>query len=189
MDQDGAILVTDPVNDSVFRALPGGERELVVGPSTGLSEPTTLGFLDGVLYVGDKRGIFQVTTNAGFRSAGPQLTKVRANTADNSKVSYVKITSPTVLSRCEIGTDVQVRWAHNMGSEARFRVEMTRDGENFELLGDGVMGTTFDWTVTAPYSDTARFRVTAVDEPANAMTGAMVSDTNDDVVYVAKPIE
>jgi hypothetical protein len=94
-----------------------------------------------------------------------------------------------MLSRVEIGTTANIRWAHNLGATARFKVEVSRDGgANWETVASDVKGTSCAWNVTGPYSEAGLVRVTE----ASRLTPehrTSTFDATDAIVYIANPIE
>jgi hypothetical protein len=184
-DDQGAVLFTDPNTASVYRVIPGEAPQQILGPADGLYFPNGLGFLDGALYVSDERGVYQVATDG----AESELIQVRNLVKVGPKFPFVKVLTPGQLSRMEIGAQANIRWAHNLGATARFRVELSRDGgANWETLANDVKGTSFVWTVTGPYSETATVRVTEAAR-LTPETRTSAFDATDDIVYVANPIE
>ena len=86
-----------------------------------------------------------------------------------------------------IGSVQRIKWTHNLGLGATFRIELDRDddGSYEELIADAVtvdnaMRGSFAWTVTGPPSGTTRVRVSWTDDLS-------VSDASD-VTFQIRPI-
>ena len=95
--------------------------------------------------------------------------KIHAGTA---KLTVVR---PNTNLRWRIGTVGQIRWTHNLGLHATFRIELDRDddGEFEELIAAAAPTTnatraSFAWTVTGPPTPTARVRVSWTGNPGTA---------------------
>ena len=77
-----------------------------------------------------------------------------------------------------IGSLQKIKWTHNLGERATFRIELDRDDDGdyeeriaTEAPAESAKGS-FGWTVTGPLSGTARVRVSWTDDLA-------VSDSSD----------
>jgi hypothetical protein len=87
--------------------------------------------------------------------------------------------NPNTNVKWRIGSLQRIQWAHNLGTDATFIIELDRDddGEYEELIAaaapvDSATKGSFAWTVTGPPSGTARVRVSWTDD-------ASVSDASD----------
>jgi len=99
------------------------------------------------------------TSNVNFRIAEPTVTVTAPNTAVNWLV----------------GTTYSIRWTHNLGANAHYKIELTRDGSTWEVLNPDFVSTSatagsWNWTVTGPATTTARVRV--------SWLGGTASDTS-----------
>lgn len=73
---------------------------------------------------------------------------------------FIKIKSPNTPQYWYIGMTRSIRWTHNLGRSARFRVEVSRDGgQTWETIAKDVRGKELAWRVTGPPAANARFRV------------------------------
>jgi hypothetical protein len=93
------------------------------------------------------------------------------------------VTSPAWPTTWAVGTTQAIRWQHNLGASASFRLEVSRDwGGSWEVVAGSVPSTSattgsFSWTVTAPAAPYALIRAT--------WTGGPVEDS--DLVAIEVP--
>jgi hypothetical protein len=74
--------------------------------------------------------------------------------------SFIKVKVPNAPEYWMIGTQQQIRWTHNLGRKARFRIEVSRDsGASWQLLAEDVAGRKYGWEVSGPGTQRARIRV------------------------------
>lgn len=84
----------------------------------------------------------------------------------------VVVVSPNTAVSWGLGSTWPIAWVHNLGANALFRVELTRDGGSTwttlspSVAGSTVVTGTFAWTVTGPLTTAARVRVTWLDGAA-----------------------
>jgi hypothetical protein len=104
---------------------------------------------------------------------------------DFSGTETITVVSPNTNVKWRIGSLQKIKWTHNLGHRAKFRIELDRDddGDYEELIAaaapaDYARGS-FTWTVTGPPSGTARVRVSWTDDPG-------VSDASD-VTFEIRP--
>jgi hypothetical protein len=100
----------------------------------------------------------------------------------------IKVVSPNTNVKWRIGSQKEIRWTHNLGINATFRIKLDRNGDgDYEAViaaaapASGGDTGSFAWTVTGPPSGTARVRVSWIDDPA-------VSDSSD-TPFRIKPAE
>jgi hypothetical protein len=98
----------------------------------------------------------------------------------------ITVVSPNTNVNWRIGSLQKIKWTHNLGHRATFRIELDRDddGDYEELIAaaaqsDSTRGS-FVWTVTGPPSGTARVRVSWTDDLA-------VSDASDVTFQIRPP--
>lgn len=189
IDAEGAVLVADANSNSVLRIVEGNDPEVFVGPDSGLYHPNAVGYDGATLFIGDERAIYKIVVSANARTAQPVLKKVQSLVNPGPKVAYVKITAPALLTLAAVGKVVDIRWVHNLGAEARFNVELSRDnGATWETLASDVKGKLFKWTATLPKTSKARLRVTEAPE-LTPSTRQSAFDMSDDILYVLYPAE
>jgi hypothetical protein len=99
----------------------------------------------------------------------------------------VTVESPNTNVKWQIGSLQRIKWTHNLGLDATFRIELDRDADGTyeELIAahadvDSATRGHFAWTVTGPRSGTARMRVSWTDDPG-------VSDSSD-VTFQIRPV-
>jgi hypothetical protein len=97
----------------------------------------------------------------------------------HSGTAKVTVANPNVNVNWRIGSVQKIKWTHNLGWRATFRIELDRDddGTYEELIAAAAPATTtqtgiFAWTVTAPPSTTARVRISWTGNPG-------ISDSSD----------
>jgi hypothetical protein len=90
----------------------------------------------------------------------------------HSGTAKVTVANPNVNVNWRIGSVQSIKWTHNLGVRATFRIELDRndDGNYEELIAGAALATTaqtgiFAWTVTGPPSTTARMRVSWTGNP------------------------
>ena len=189
IDADGAVLVADANSNSVLRIVEGNDPETFLGPDSGLYHPNTVGFDGQTLFIGDERAVYKIVANPNARSAQPQIKKVQSLVEAGPKVPYIKITAPEVLTLVELGKVAKISWVHNLGTSARFNVELSRDnGATWETIASDVKGKLFKWTATLPKTAKARLRVSEAPELTPA-TRQSAFDMSDDILYVLYPAE
>jgi hypothetical protein len=105
-----------------------------------------------------------------------------------SGAATITIVSPNTNVKWRIGSQKEIRWTHNLGVNASFRIKLDRndDGEYEELIAaaapaDSATSGSFAWTVTGPPSKKARVRVVWTNDPS-------VSDSSD-ATFQIKPAE
>jgi hypothetical protein len=105
-----------------------------------------------------------------------------------SGTAAVTVVSPNTNVRWRIGSLHPIQWAHNLGLNSSFRIELDRDddGTYEELLASAAPASSpakgsFDWRVSRPVSLTARMRVSWNGNPA-------VTDSSD-VTFQIRPNE
>jgi len=103
-----------------------------------------------------------------------------------SGTASVTVVSPNTNVKWRIGSRQTIKWTHNLGLSATFRIELDRDndGSYEELIAAAAPASSttkgsFAWTVTGPASATARVRVSWTGNPA-------VSDSSD-VTFQIRP--
>jgi hypothetical protein len=101
------------------------------------------------------------------------------------------VTGPAAGESWFIGTGHAVTWTSNLPAGESVRIELTRDGQGYELLAAAAPNSgAFAWTATGPATDAASFRVTwnggpaagtsapfALVAPALAVTGPTQGDS------------
>jgi hypothetical protein len=99
----------------------------------------------------------------------------------------ITVVSPNTNVKWRIGSLQRIKWTHNLGEQAAFRIQLDRDddGHYEELIADGAPADSatrghFAWTVTGPVSGIARVRVSWADDPS-------VSDASD-VTFQIRPV-
>ena len=97
---------------------------------------------------------------------------------DTSDVAFtlqaptVTVTTPNTNVSWTVGTAYSIKWSHNLGTLESVKIEIARDGVNFNetlqpaLVNSGSTSSTYSWLVTGPLTTTAKIRVTSVDNPA-----------------------
>jgi hypothetical protein len=94
----------------------------------------------------------------------------------------VSITTPNTAEHWAIGSVRRIAWTHRLGTGARFRVEVSRDGGGTwtTLATTAAAPSTgaFSWRVAGPDTDNLRFRVSAERNP-------LAADLNDAPIRVA----
>jgi hypothetical protein len=162
---------------------PDGSVETVAGPNV-LKHPTGLSLRsDGVLFIAADNGLYRLSPG----STTPTLVRATDDPAGPS-VPYIKITSPSPASQWTMERRVKIRWAHNLGPRALFRVELSRDGgDSWETIADTAKGKGFVWTVDLPETATARLKVTQISDSNARMQP--VSDSMDEVFAMFYPSE
>ncbi len=79
--------------------------------------------------------------------------------------SGITITAPNTAITWAIGSVARIRWNHNLGTAETVRIEIARDGVNYnEVIAAAAPNTantssTYNWTVTGPATTTARIRL------------------------------
>jgi hypothetical protein len=98
----------------------------------------------------------------------------------------IVVQSPNSNVKWRIGSLHRIRWTHDLGPDATFRIELDRDddGSYEELIAaaapaEGATRGHLGWTVTGPPSPTARVRVSWTEDPG-------VSDSSD-VTFQIRP--
>jgi hypothetical protein len=99
----------------------------------------------------------------------------------------ITVVSPNTNVTWRIGSQKEIRWTHNLGIDAIFRIKLDRndDGEYEELIAaaapaNSATSGSFTWTITGPPSRTVRVRVAWTDDPA-------VSDSSDVTLQIKPP--
>lgn len=89
-----------------------------------------------------------------------------------SGAASVTVTSPNTSVNWARGSTQQITWAHNLGTAAYVRIELSRDGGNTfpEVIASSVKNTAattgaYNWLVTGPNTTTAVVRVTSTSGP------------------------
>lgn len=97
---------------------------------------------------------------------------------DISDVSFtlqaatLTVTTPNTNVAWAVGTTQGIKWNHNLGTLEPVKIEIARDGVNFNeviqpsFLNSGATSSTYNWVVTGPVSTTAKIRVTSLHLPA-----------------------
>jgi hypothetical protein len=93
--------------------------------------------------------------------------------------------SPNSNVKWRVGSLQKIRWTHNLGERASFRIELDRDddGDYEELIAAEAPSDakgSFNWTVTGPPARTARVRVSWTDDPS-------ISDAGDVTFQIRPP--
>lgn len=87
----------------------------------------------------------------------------------------ITVTSPNTAVTWTVGTVHAITWNHNLGASAQFKIEVSRSGVwsviTPAVTGGGATTGTYQWTVAAPRTSTARIRVT--------WTGGTANDSSD----------
>jgi hypothetical protein len=106
---------------------------------------------------------------------------------DFGEADTVTVVSPNTNAKWRVGSLHEIRWTHNIGGDATFRIKLDRngDGEYEELIAaaapaDSDTTGSLAWTVTGPASKKVRVRIAWTDDPA-------VSDSS--VTFQIKPAE
>ena len=107
------------------------------------------------------------TTTARVRVSSNGTPAASAVSATFSLVAAtVTVTSPNTLVTWLVGSVHAVTWTHNVGTAARFKIEVSRNsGSTWSLITasaapGGATSGSYNWTVASPKSDTCRIRVT-----------------------------
>jgi hypothetical protein len=105
------------------------------------------------------------------------------STGDASNVPFtlvaptLAVTAPNTNVSWTVGTTQSLKWSHNLGKLEPMKVEIARDGVNFnEVINASVLNTadtstTLSWVVTGPATNTAKIRVTWIN-------GGLSDDSN-----------
>jgi len=76
----------------------------------------------------------------------------------------VTVTSPNTAVTWTVGTVHTITWTHNVGASAQFKIEVSRSGVwstiTSAVTGGGATTGSYQWTVAAPKTSTAKIRVT-----------------------------
>ena len=76
----------------------------------------------------------------------------------------VTVTSPNTAVTWTVGTVHTITWTHNVGASAQFKIEVSRSGVwstiTSAVTGGGATTGSYQWTVAAPRTSTAKIRVT-----------------------------
>jgi Calx-beta domain/Bacterial Ig domain len=131
-----------------------------------------------------------LTTSCAFTPGGPVSTAARlrisvhdagAGQAEDASdgdftlsggAPMLRVLSPNGNANWPVGSTQTITWAHNLGSTAFVRLELSRDaGLTWSLLVAAVQSTgdtagAFSWSVTGPTTSEAFLRATWVDGPA-----------------------
>jgi hypothetical protein len=87
----------------------------------------------------------------------------------------ITVTSPNSAVTWTVGTVHAITWNHNLGAAAQFEIEVSRSGVwsviTPAVTGGGATTGSYQWTVAAPRTSTAKIRVT--------WTGGTVNDSSD----------
>jgi hypothetical protein len=93
----------------------------------------------------------------------------------HSGTAKVTVANPNVNKNLRIGSLENIKWTHNLGGRATFRIELDRDddGSYEELIAAAAPATTtqtgiFAWTVTGPPTTTARVRISWTGNPGSS---------------------
>jgi extracellular elastinolytic metalloproteinase len=146
-------------------------------------------------------GAFSVPASGLAASTGYSFKAYATNAAGTSYTSpastftttakpagTITITKPIAAGLVwRAGTVQGIQWSHNLGSGSLVNVEVSRDnGGNWAPLATNVVNGatigTYNWTVTAPTTTQARFRVTSVAFPA-------VQSTNPQPVTITSRVQ
>jgi hypothetical protein len=104
-------------------------------------------------------------------------------TGDASDVSFtlaaptLAVTAPNTNVSWTVGTTQSLKWNHNLGKLEPMKVEIARDGVNYNetinasVLNSADTSTTLSWVVTGPATSTAKIRVTW-------LSGGLSDDSN-----------
>jgi hypothetical protein len=152
-------------------------------------------------------GEFQVNAHTTGQQLGPSLAATGPNqfsvvwTSDGQDgdgegvfgtrlalgAGRITVRSPNTQVKWRIGSLQSIRWTHDLGADALFRIDLDRDDDgNFEELiaaeapADGAERGHFGWTVSGPPSATARVRVSWMEDPS-------VSDVSDVTFQIRDP--
>jgi hypothetical protein len=114
-----------------------------------------------------------VTSQARIRIAPAGATDL--SLGDVSDVAFtlqaptITVTTPNTNVAWTRNTTQGIKWSHNLGTLEAVRIEIARDGVNYNetiqssFLNSGSTSSTYNWVVTGPVTSTAKIRVTSVD--------------------------
>jgi hypothetical protein len=132
-------------------------------------------------------GLAPAATSCVWSSPGPAAADVRLrvvarDAAGNQGVGAtsfalvapaVTITAPSGGESWLVGTSHDISWTSNLPSSETVRVELTRDGQSYELLASSAPATGgVTWTATGPAATAAQVRITWNGGAASATSGA-----------------
>ena len=126
--------------------------------SLAASAPNSGSFTWTVNGVATTSAIVRVSVNGATASATSGKFSLVAAT--------VTVTSPNTAVTWLVGSVHAITWTHNAGTGAQFKIEVSRNsGSTWSLLtaaapSGGATSGSYNWTVTAPRTTTARIRVT-----------------------------
>ena len=84
----------------------------------------------------------------------------------------ITVSAPNTNVAWTVASSRSITWTHNLGTLESVRIELARDGVNFNetisasVVNSGSTSSTFTWVVTGPVTSTAKIRVTSVDNTA-----------------------
>ena len=125
------------------------------------------------------------TTSTVVRVACNERPEVQATNADSFALafSFITVGVPNGSESWQAGTVQTVTWSHNLGTNATFRIELSRNGgTTWSLLAAGVPASgpesgAYDWLVSGSGTTRARLRVTWTSDTAT-------SDRSDSVFII-----
>jgi hypothetical protein len=106
------------------------------------------------------------TSSAIVRVSSNGTTAVGISGKFSLVAATVTVTSPNTAVTWLVGSVHAVTWTHNMGTGALFKIEVSRNsGSSWSLVtgaasSSGATSGSYNWTVSAPRTSTARIRVT-----------------------------
>lgn len=87
------------------------------------------------------------------------------------------VTAPNAAGSWRIGSIMRIRWSHNLGKAEKVKIELARDGLNYdETIAESASNSattsgTFNWVVTGPPTGIARIRITWTGDASVSDTG------------------